>query len=270
MPTLPAAAAVTPLPNNERIDLNGVRQVLVPAGCFTMGSDPTRDRDAAEDELPARRVCLSAFWMDVYEVTYAGYQAFVEAGGYSNADYWSPEGFDWLTRSGFTGPENRAQPQDEREARVNLSWYEADAYARWRGGRLATEAEWEYAARGANNRLYAWGDGYQLGYSIINETTRGGSAPTRPAVVGSRPADRSWAGVYDLVGNACEWVNDWYAPYPAEAQTDPTGAAAGTQRVIRGGNFTSSPITARLVVRAAREPDQRARQCGVRVVMPAG
>lgn len=267
--------SVTPEPTNstlgalapgQRLDARGIIQAEVAAGCFTMGSDPTIDADAAEDEMPAREVCLSAYALDLHEATYANYQAFVEAGGYTDPALWTPEGYAWLTASGFTGPEDRTPPVDTNEPRVNLSWYEADAYARWRGGRLPTEAEWEYAARGPENRIYAWGSGYQLGFSAINETSRGGAALTRPLPVGSRPADVSWAGIHDLVGNACEWVNDWYGPYGAEAEQDPQGPASGEQRVIRGGSVNSSPATARLVVRVARQPEARVRTCGVRVV----
>ncbi|MDZ4768191.1 MAG: bifunctional serine/threonine-protein kinase/formylglycine-generating enzyme family protein [Chloroflexota bacterium] len=269
VPTAVVGTSAPALPEGQRLDGRGVLQTLIPAGCFTMGSAPARDLDAADDELPAREVCLSAVWTDVYEVTHSDYQAFVDAGGYSDPSFWTTEGFAWLTSTGFASAEDRAAVLDGREPRINLSWYEADAYARWRGGRLPTEAEWEYAARGADARLYAWGDGYQLGYSIINESSRGGTAPTRPAAVGSRPTDRSWAGVYDLVGNACEWVNDWYASYPTEPSDDPVGAETGDRRVIRGGNYSSSPATARLVVRGSRAPDSRARACGVRVVTSA-
>ncbi|MCK6576781.1 MAG: bifunctional serine/threonine-protein kinase/formylglycine-generating enzyme family protein [Anaerolineae bacterium] len=269
-PTLLPATTGASLADDERLDARLVAQALVPAGCFVMGSDPARDPDAVEEEMPAHRVCVSAFWMDIYEVTHEAYAAFVDAGGYADAQWWSDEGWAWLQTNGFEGPEDRGGTADPRQPRLNLSWYEADAYARWRGGRLPTEAEWEYAARGEVGRLFAWGDGYQLGYSIINEISRGGTAPTAPNPVGSRPADHAWSGVYDMVGNACEWVGDWYALYTTNEQADPTGADEGTERVMRGGSFLSSPTTARLAVRTSRAPGMRARSCGLRVATPPG
>ena len=252
--------------DGSRPDAHGIKQVLVPEGCFMMGSDPATDPDTDESEIPEHQVCVSAVWMDVYEVTNEAYQAFVDAGGYSDAQWWSTDGWQWVQTNGFAGPENSPENfRDPKQPRVNLSWYESDAYARWRGGRLPTEAEWEYAARGAQERLYAWGDGYQLGYTVINEISRGGASPTTPADVGSKPTDRSWSGLYDMAGNACEWVNDWYAPYSADSEQDPTGTESGDQRVIRGGSYISSPTTARLVVRTQRDPGSRARTCGVRV-----
>ncbi|MBK8026590.1 MAG: SUMF1/EgtB/PvdO family nonheme iron enzyme [Chloroflexi bacterium] len=268
--TPPEATAnpTSALSSGQRLDGRSVLQVRVPQGCFSMGSDLQKDPDAGIDELPAHRVCVNGFWMDVYEVTHEAYAPFVEAGGYADPQWWSEAGWTWVQSNGFEGPEDRAGSSADLQPRINLSWYEADAYARWRGGRLPTEAEWEYAARGEAGRVFAWGDGYQLGYSIINEISRGGTAPTAPDLVGSRPTDLSWMGVYDVVGNACEWVADWFGRYEEGEQANPTGPETGTERVIRGGNFLSSPTTARLAVRTSRDPAQRARSCGVRVVTP--
>jgi serine/threonine-protein kinase len=258
-----AALAATPA---DGTNMN-MQQVLVPEGCFNMGGNSATDPDVDDSELPAHQVCLTPFWIDVYEVTNEAYQAFVDAGGYTDPQWWSEDGWRWLQTNGFAGPENRGDSfNGALQPRLNLSWYEADAYARWRGGRLPTEAEWEYAARGTQQRLYAWGDGYQLGYTIINEISRGGVAPTAPNEVGSKTTDRSWSGAFDMVGNVCEWVNDWLTPYTADAAQNPTGAETGMERVIRGGSYISSPVTARLVVRSGRTPESRAQTCGVRVV----
>jgi len=252
---------------SNRLDNRRIEQSLVPAGCFTMGSNSANDDNADDAELPAHEVCLIAFWIDTTEVTNEAFAQFSSANAYSDPQWWSEAGWAWLQSTGFAGSEDRGGDfNNPRQPRLNLSWYEADAYTRWRNGRLPTEAEWEYAARGSEERLYAWGMNYQLGYSIINEISRGGTAPTTPNTVASRPTDRSWAGLYDMVGNVCEWTNTWFGPYSTEPQQDPIGAIEGTERVIRGGNFLSSPITARLVARSSRLPESRARSCGVRVV----
>ncbi|MBE2270200.1 MAG: SUMF1/EgtB/PvdO family nonheme iron enzyme [Anaerolinea sp.] len=266
-PPVPTATAAGPLiAGQTRIDNRNVTQVYVPLGCFQMGSDPRADTRASDNELPAHDVCLSAFWIDQFEVTNNQFQAFVDAGGYTSNEWWTVEGWAWLQRNGFVGPETRGGADAGDQPRANISWYEADAYARWRGGRLPTEAEWEYAGRGTGNRIYAWGNGWQNGYGVINETTTGGASYPNSLAVGSRQLDRSWSGAYDLVGNVSEWVNDWLSPYTGAAQQDPIGAASGDQRVVRGGSYTSSPEAARLTFRIGRDPERRSPLTGFRVV----
>ncbi|MBK8028380.1 MAG: SUMF1/EgtB/PvdO family nonheme iron enzyme [Chloroflexi bacterium] len=262
---VPTAARVA---GQNRTDERGVQQVFVPEGCFQMGSDIRVDSRAFDNEEPAHEVCLTGFWLDIYEVTNGQFQAFVDDGGYTTESWWSPEGWAWVQQNGFVGPENRGGELVPEAPRSNLSWYEADAYARWRGGRLPTEAEWEYAARGADNLIYVWGNGWSNGYSVVNETSTGGVNFVAPLGGGSRTLDRSWSGVFDLVGNVSEWVNDWFGDYPAEAVQDPLGPSEGTQRVVRGGNFNSSPEAARLAIRVSRDPGRRSPSVGVRVATP--
>ena len=267
-PAVATATVVPTAPRNagqERLDVHGVSQVFVAEGCFQMGSDVRVDTRAFTNEEPVHDVCVTGFWLDIYEVTNAQFQAFVAAGGYTTEQWWSPEGWAWVQQNGFVGPEDRGGELVPEQPRSNLSWYEADAYARWRGGRLPTEAEWEYAARGAANRIYAWGDGWSNGYSVVNETSTGGVNFTAPLVGGARTLDRSWSGVFDMVGNVSEWVNDWFGDYPEQAAQDPTGAPDGTQRIVRGGNFNSSPEAARLAIRVGRDPGRRSPSAGVRV-----
>jgi iron(II)-dependent oxidoreductase len=144
---------------DRRVDEHGVDQVWVPAGCFMMGTSeeqaaslevPSWAQNELQGEQPQHEACLSAgYWIDQFEVTNAAFEAFVAADGYSTPAYWSEDGLKWLGRQlPNTLPITCAGETEPDHPRVCVTWYEADAYARWRGGRLPTEAEWEFTARG--------------------------------------------------------------------------------------------------------------------------
>ena len=158
--------------------------VRVPAGPFLMGL-PDDDLLAEDHEKPRRAVELPAFWVDVYPVTNARFARFVAAGGYDDAGWWSAEGWAWREASGVRRPACWGRPGwDGREQpAAGVSWYEADAYARWAGRRLPTDAEWEKAARGADGRRYPWGDDWPSA-AVANFDMSG-----RPHVAG-RPVPR--------------------------------------------------------------------------------
>ncbi|MBK6433624.1 MAG: SUMF1/EgtB/PvdO family nonheme iron enzyme [Anaerolineae bacterium] len=133
--------------------------VWVPAGEFTMGSADS-DTQAGSDEKPQHRVNVDGFWIDRTEVTNEQYRKFVDVGGYNQKQYWTEAGWTWkgqnnATQPGCWGDGNFNQGQ---QPVVCVSWYEAYAYARWAGGRLPSEAEWEKAARGTDGRIYPWGN----------------------------------------------------------------------------------------------------------------
>ena len=109
-----------------------------------------------------------------------------------------------------------ALPPKPDGPRVCVTWYEAEAYAHWRGGRLPTEAEWEYAARGPESRIYPWGETFDP--TRCNLVDSKGAKP-----VGSYPNGVSWTGLHDMAGNAMEWVADWRGPHEASPATDPGG-----------------------------------------------
>jgi formylglycine-generating enzyme required for sulfatase activity/serine/threonine protein kinase len=231
--------------------------VTVPAGAFEMGS-PEGTGDA--DEHPWHVVALSAFCIDRTEVTVAAYAACVAAaacGAPPLTVNWPSYSVDdaarlsrWCNRS------------DRPEHPINcIDWDMASAYCTWRGRRLPTEAEWEYAARGGDGRSYPWGDAAPdarrlnaCGAECAAMARRAGFA-LRPlhaaddgwattAPVAGYPAGASRFGALDMAGNVWEWTADWYGPYPAEPQADPQGAPAGTSRVSRGGGWSSGAADA--------------------------
>ncbi len=250
-------------PGTVRTDANGVTQVYVPAGCFMMGSDPAKDKVARPEEQPQHEVCITrSYWIDAYEVTDADYQKFIDDGGYSNPAYWSADGWQWKRSNDVTGPKNDSGFTSLQQPRVGVSWYEADAYARWRGGRLPSEAEWEYAARGPSSSIYPWGDTWD-GSRLNAENGLG-----QTSVVGSYPASKNWIGAYDLAGNALEWVNDWYDGnyYQQKDKNDPSGPASGQHHVLRGGSWRHSSDFARAAARISDLPGLRDATDGFRVV----
>lgn len=193
--------------------------VAVPAGGFEMGCHMATDPSCEPDELPYHVVTLAAFHIDRTEVTEAAY------------------GTD---------------PSSHKPA-TSVSWFEADAYCRSIGKRLPTEAEWEKAARGTDDRVYPWGNDAPT-CELANFKDCGEMVED----VGMHPAGASPYGALDMAGNVEEWVADWYGAYPSVALTNPTGPATGIQRVLRGGSFISSAAEIRTSYRNANAPDASA------------
>jgi formylglycine-generating enzyme required for sulfatase activity len=211
--------------------------VLIPAGAFWMGSDAGR-----ADERPRHRVSLDAYEIDIYEVTNARFARFVDAGGYANQALWSPAGWAWRTRFHVTQPDRWTDSRwnGPTQPVVGVSWYEADAFSRYVNKRLPTEAEWEKAARGTDERVYPWGSDWDP------TRTNGPPGGRQTAPVGSYPAGASPYGVHDLAGNAWEWVADWWSPdyYASSPADNPPGPPAGTEKGFRGGSwFSSQPVS---------------------------
>jgi len=156
-----------------RRDAKGIEQVWVPPGSFLMGTDDATLQELRalsppawvlkefDSERPQHPVRLTeGYWIDKYEVTNAAFAAFVDAGGYTTPAYWSDAGRVWLGTQRVDALPAACPGERPDEPRRCVTWYEAEAYARWRGGRLPTEAEWEYAARGPESRRYPWGDAF--------------------------------------------------------------------------------------------------------------
>jgi formylglycine-generating enzyme required for sulfatase activity len=182
--------------------------VLIPAGPFLMGL-PDGDILAEEHEKPQRQIDLAAYWIDVYPVTNDRYARFLEAGGYERREWWSAAGWEWKGRHRVRQPSRWGEAgwDGADQPAAGVSWYEADAYARWAGRRLPTGAEWEKAARGTDGRRYPWGDAWP-GPSVANF----GMIIGRTTPVGLFPAGASPFGCLDMAGNVNNWTSDWYWP----------------------------------------------------------
>ncbi len=257
---------------------------LAPAGKLFMGDD-----EGSPLERPAHQVALSAFCIDVTEVTVASYKACSDRGECRRAPVTNEwEGISTAERSAYDPLCNARDPALRGAHPMNcVGWDMAATYCAASGKRLPTEAEWEYAARGSDGRRFPWGDeapdqtflnacGKECGE--LGKQTR---LPLEPlyakddgwpstAPVGSFPRGRSRFGALDLAGNVWEWTGDWFAPYVADGQSDPKGPAQGKLRVARGGAWnTSSASQLRPTVRRRESPERRSFALGFRCVVSA-
>ncbi len=194
--------------SGERESRDGALMVSVPSGEFLMGSDL-----GDHDEQPQRRVTLSRFWIDKLQVTNGQYRRFLE----ETKAYAPPPSF---AKDDFVGP---------RQPVVSVAWEEAEAYCRWAGKRLPTEAEWEKAARSADGRKYPWGEGDPL--PEVAQYSGGEERRTLPA--DALPGSASPYGCLQMAGNAYEWVNDWFDAfyYRSAPDEDPGGPLSPTFEV---------------------------------------
>ncbi len=279
VPPLPAETPPTPQEETPPTPIPQPEMVTVPGGTFTMGcASEARDGDCEDDEKPAHEVTVDAFYMSVHEVTVGQFMAFIEDSGYrtdtdkegwsyiwTGSSYEKKDGVNW--KCDVSGD---IRPQVEyRHPVIHVSWNDAVAYAEWlsqktgQNYRLPTEAEWEYAARGGergakDNHLYS-------GSNTIDEVAwYDGNSGGQTHPVGQKKANQ--LGLYDMSGNVWEWCADWYGEYPAAAQRNPTGPGRGSDRVLRGGGWISSPQYCRAANRDNGNPDARSGYVGFRVV----
>jgi formylglycine-generating enzyme required for sulfatase activity len=231
-PTAPPVAVeqppVTPppvVPDKPPAPVVPTGMVPVSAGAYTIG------RDGAEPlEQPEHKVDLPAFFIDRTEVTNAAYKNFVDTTGHKPPSNWIgtsfPEGRDDFPVTGVT-------------------WQDAAAYAAWAGKRLPTEVEWEAAARGADGRIYPWGNGFRSGVANIGSKPDKPTAEQYPAGIkatGRYAEGASPAGAVDMIGNAWEWVADEFKVYPGNTESPLDLEPGVTYRVIRGGAYDGSKV----------------------------
>lgn len=226
--------------------------VRVPGGYFTMGSNPADDPHLQSDETPPHNVEVSEFWISKYPVTVAEYTIFTNSTN-------QPAPFDF--------------PQKGEHPITNVSWYDAMVFCRWASDltgkevRLATEAEWEKAARGNDGRLFPWGNEFDATRLNSAESNRSNTTPVAQYPTGASPC-----GAMNMAGNVWEWVSDWYKPdyYQTSPPRNPTGPEVGYYKALRGGAWFSDRAHVRAADRTHFNPDNQYDYVGFRIVVTSG
>ena len=276
--------------------------VFIPAGTFVMGSDETDDQGLQQrygfsqplfvNEHPLHQQYVRAFWMDRFEVTNGDYKKFIQATNHPEPKLWVQNGYNvrddklrsahvdnlrWIASDYFHLDVDTRQMDkpallqmlfDEQRFRDTLpvsavTWDDANRYCLWVGKRLPTEAEWEHAARGNDERRFPWGNDWD---DTIPNTGEAQQDEAVLAPVGTYTRDVSPYGVFDMGGNVSEWVSDWYQPYPANEDKDPLYGRQ--QKVVRGGGAGLGHYSLSVFYRAARrahaKPDMISTDVGFR------
>jgi formylglycine-generating enzyme required for sulfatase activity len=283
-PTQPGGQPITDLGAGPSAALAVTELVFLQGGTFTMGTTPAEatravddciDRDGGncqlsytEDSIPAHTVTVNSFYLERYEVTYEQYLAFLNNAG-PNSHLTACGGLPCLA---ILGAGNQAEKPNsfvrfdgqryglttpfytDRPA-AYITWYGAEAYCKAIGRRLPTEAEWERAARGAQARLYPWGEAWDAARARTSRPTNaGGPDAATQFSNGATPE-----GIFNLAGNISEWVADWYNDqYYKQIQPnaiDPKGPTSGARKVYRGGDWDAVPMFARSVHRRDEDPN---------------
>jgi iron(II)-dependent oxidoreductase len=258
-------------------------EVFVPGGPFTMGT--STEPWALDNERPAHQVDVPAFYLDTTPVTNAAYAAFIADGGYDDPRLWTPEGWAHRRRAGLEAPLfwdwqgewvrtafGVTATVIQNEPVIHVCYHEADAYARWAGRRLPTEAEWEKAARHdpatGRSRRYPWGD-HDPSPAVANL----GQRHLRPAPAGSYPDGAAPSGARQLIGDVWEWTSSDFLPYPgfvAWPYKEYSEVFFGSEyKVLRGGSFGVSPVVCRGTFRNWDYPVRRQIFAGFRTARSA-
>jgi formylglycine-generating enzyme required for sulfatase activity len=235
---------------NRTASIDGSTLIYIPGGEFIMGSSQY------SIEKPPHAVRIDPFWLARTPVTTAMYRNFVAATGHREQEFYNQHLVD------------SALFYTDDQPAVGVSYDDAVAYCEWAGGRLPTEAEWEFAARGTDAREYPWGNAPPLpGQAVYGRVIGHGG---KPDPVGTTPGDCSPFGILDMAGNVLEWCADWFGPYVANGSTpqfNPPGVAQGAYRVLRGGCWSYEARSLRATERLQQPPTQRLCLIGFRMAM---
>ncbi len=277
--------------------VDDLRTVVVPGGTFAMGAPdpaelspdaPPAVREAAvaayDNERPRHEVHVEGFAIDVYPVTARRFAAFIADGGYTDDRWWSPRGLEWRAQTGHVAPQgwlpagdggwrirrfNRVDALDPRELVEHVTFFEAEAFAAWAGGRLPTEAQWEKAAAHdpatGTSRPYPWGtEPPTTARANVDRALWG------PSLAGAYPQGASAHGVEHLLGDSYEWTTSDFKPY-AGYRTFPYPEYSevffgGDWKVLRGASWATRGVVARSTFRNWDHPYRRQIFSGIRVV----
>jgi ergothioneine biosynthesis protein EgtB len=265
---------------SETKGISSSGMVNIPGGLFEVGYNG--NSFCYDNELPEHKVYLQPFKIDVAPVTNGEYMKFIEDGGYEDYKYWLADGWELVREQGWNAPLYWRQEEDNSiwkkkdfrglskiepdEPVVNISYYEADAYARWAGKRLPTETEWEKAASW-NEELqrktpYPWGDQKPTPkHANLLESYLWG-----PSKVGSYNAGKSYYGCHQMIGDVWEWTSSEYVLYPGFKSkfSEYTDKWTINQKVLRGGCFATSTAQIRNSYRNYFKPHERILFAGFR------
>ena len=270
--------------NKIRFKISAIQQNITPAdmvfvkgGTFKMGSN-----DGDSDEKPIHGVTVSDFYIGKYEVTNEEFCKFLNAYGsdkvksgtyagktmiYASKVSWGvyKSGNTWYPGSGYA-----------KHPVINVTWYGANEYCKWAGGRLPTEAEWEYAAGGGQNSplgkgvqgdviLQKWA-GTNSESSLGSYAWYDGNSGDKTHQVGTKSPNS--LGIYDMSGNVYEWCSDWYSSsyYSNSPQYNPQGPSSGSRRVRRGGSWSSNANYCRVAFRYSLNPANYSIDIGFRII----
>jgi formylglycine-generating enzyme required for sulfatase activity len=249
--------------------IQGRTYCLVPAGSFKMGTTPEIAEELSKttnsrlaDETPQHTVWVESFLIGRYPVTNREYKEFVDATGHG-----VPFRDDALSRHMNWDFDTRRCPLGRDDHPVTLvSWYDAQAYCQWLGGRLPTEAEWEKAARGEDGRQWPWGNTWQ------SDRCNAGIDGIRDTTPVQQYAERGQSpyGVWDMAGNVWEWTSSHLDPYPYDAGDGREVMSVGGRRAHRGGAWLLPSFAVRCSSRGSADPRDFGFNLGFRVVLPAG
>ena len=273
--TLQLRSARYPVPPGPGAALSpSAAEVLVPGGPFVMGTDT--DPWAYDNERPAHVVDVPPFWIDSTPVSNGAFLQFIDDGGYSRPDLWTPAGWAWRTEAGLEHPQfwersggaswirvrfGHGEDLPLDQAVQHVCWYEADAFARWAGKRLPTEAEWEKAASwtvAGDKRRYPWGDEPP---SPARANLWQASPHFSPTALGTHPAGASPWGCQQLLGDVWEWTSSDFTAYPGFRSfpyREYSEVFFGADyKVLRGGSWATHPAAVRCTFRNWDYPIRR-------------
>jgi sulfatase modifying factor 1 len=259
---------------------DGSKMALIPAGKFLMGADD----DDIKEMAPWHEVYVDAIYMDVYEITNKQFAKFlndVRPAEGPNGKRWNwlvirndlelQERYTWWpTEIVYENNKYVALEGSKDQPVITVNWYAADAYCKWAGKRLPTEAEWEKAARGGlKKKRFPWGDEIPTGGVIFDKVWRDNMVPAPTGKVGNYYPNGY--GLYDMVGNVWEWVYDWFDPgyYSQSPDSNPRGPASGELKVLRGGSWHNMAMGLRVGIRNTEYPMNTGDGVGFRCVKDA-